>query len=160
VKIRKATRDDIRSMMNIALESAFVAHWTSNQYEDLFFRVGTITRLALVADAGPKESTRGQQEGSGILGFLIARQLAPEWELENMAVTSNARGKGIGKQLLQALITEARKTDSESVILEVRESNSVARGLYEDGGFSSNGRRKSYYSNPIEDAILYVLALR
>jgi ribosomal-protein-alanine acetyltransferase len=160
VKIRKATRDDIRPMMDIALESTFAAHWSSDQYEDLFFGAGTITRLALVAEAGLEESTPGQQEGSGILGFLIARQLAPEWELENMAVTSNARGKGIGKQILQALITEARKTDSESVILEVRESNTGARALYEDSGFSPDGRRKSYYSNPIEDAILYVLALR
>ncbi len=76
-----------------------------------------------------------------------------------MVVTTSARRKGIGNQLLTALIAEARETNSDSVFLEVRESNVAARALYEKSGFRSTGRRKSYYSNPLEDAILYCLNL-
>ena len=54
-----------------------------------------------------------------------------------------------------ALLVRTQNTNSESVFLEVRESNSAARSLYEKLGFQQTGRRKSYYANPIEDAILY-----
>jgi len=57
--------------------------------------------------------------------------------------------------LLGTLMATARETHSDSVFLEVRESNTVARRLYEKAGFQETGRRKSYYTNPTEDAILY-----
>jgi ribosomal-protein-alanine N-acetyltransferase len=41
------------------------------------------------------------------------------------------------------------------VFLEVRESNAAARTLYENAGFEQTGRRRSYYTSPLEDAILY-----
>lgn len=90
-----------------------------------------------------------------ILGFLIAQHLAPEWELENLVVAPNARRKGLGKRLLEALLDAARKTNSTSVFLEARESNAAARALYEQAGFEQAGRRAFYYTNPSEDAILY-----
>lgn len=94
------------------------------------------------------------------LGFLVARYIAPDWELENIVVDPNARRRGLGKHLLDALLAKARETNSESVFLEVRESNGSARALYESAGFHQTGRRKSYYSGPAEDAILYRLTLR
>ena len=107
-------------------------------------------RLALVAEAtadAPGEST--------LLGFLVARQLAPEWELENIAVVPRAQRMGVGKRLLEALFEEARRTRSRSLFLEVRESNLAARSLYRSLGFGETGRRKSYYTSPLEDAVLY-----
>lgn len=95
-----------------------------------------------------------------ILGFLVAQHIAPDWELENMVVTPELQRAGIGHRLLVALIETAKQTSSEAVFLEVRESNVAARGLYENCGFRQTGRRKSYYSNPLEDAILYRLDLR
>ena len=89
-----------------------------------------------------------------ILGFLIAHHLAPEWELENLVVAPAARRRGIGKRLLEALLAAARETNN-SVFLEVRESNTAARALYENAGFEQTGRRPSYYASPSEDAILY-----
>lgn len=68
---------------------------------------------------------------------------------------SPARRKGIGQQLLDALLLAARESNIESVFLEVRESNHEARAFYEKAGFKLDGRRKSYYANPSEDAILY-----
>jgi ribosomal-protein-alanine N-acetyltransferase len=63
--------------------------------------------------------------------------------------------QGIGKQLLDALLVQVAETDSDSVFLEVRESNTGARLLYEKAGFQQAGRRKSYYTDPVEDAIVY-----
>jgi ribosomal-protein-alanine N-acetyltransferase len=53
----------------------------------------------------------------------------------------------------------AKRTNSTSVFLEVRESNTAARTLYERAGFEQSGRRESYYTNPPEDAILYRFTL-
>lgn len=92
---------------------------------------------------------------SASLGFLVAHHLAPEWELENIVVSSSSQRKGIGRLLLEELFLRAREADNGAVFLEVRESNAAARGFYESAGFRQTGRRKSYYINPLEDAILY-----
>ena len=89
----------------------------------------------------------------------MAQHLAPEWELENIVVAPAARRKGLGKRLLEALLAAARETNSRSVFLEVRASNAAARSLYEKAGFEPTGRRKSYYTNSAEDAVLYRLTL-
>ena len=62
---------------------------------------------------------------------------------------------GIGKQLMNTLLVQARQTNSDAILLEVRESNAAARRLYEELGFRETGRRKAYYTNPREDAVLY-----
>ena len=95
-----------------------------------------------------------------VVGFLIARQAAAEWELENIVVAEEFRGRGIGTELLKELLTEAQKANSDAVFLEVRESNTASRRLYEKLGFHETGRRRDYYSNPTEDAILYGRTLR
>ena len=155
--IRNATSRDIPPMIDLARESSSAAQWSNRQYEDLFShgREGN-RRLAFVAVRNHGDDT---SQNDAILGFLIARQLAPEWELENIVVASTARRMGIAKQLLNALLAAARETNSEAVFLEVRDSNAAARALYEQSGFKSQGRRKSYYSNPSEDAVLYRLTL-
>ncbi len=122
------------------------AHWTEYQYRQLFERVSR-SRLVLVAEE--------VRDDSSIYGFLVARSIDPEWELENIAVAAGARRKGLAKRLLDALLARAQETNSQSVFLEVRESNAAARTLYERGGFQQAGLRKSYYTNPLEDAVVY-----
>jgi len=94
------------------------------------------------------------------LGFLVASHSTPEWELENIVVAPAVQRKGIGRKLLDGLLAAARETNGEAVFLEVRASNRAARAFYEQTGFRQHGRRKSYYSNPIQDAILYRMVLR
>ena len=147
MNIRRATLADIPSMMHLDRQSPTAAHWTGEQYRPAFQGEGP-DRLLLVAESS-----------LDILGFLVARHVAPEWELENIVVTLPTRRKGLGKRLLNALLSAARETNSDSVFLEVRESNAAARTLYEKAGFEQTGRRKSYYTNPVEDAVLCRLAL-
>lgn len=157
MNIRPATVADVPSMLRLERLSASAGHWTEAQYRQAFERDGP-ERLVLVAEAtvhfapGPDGS---QDSGLAFVGFLIAQHLAPEWELENIVVDLSARRKGLGKRLLDALLAAARETNSNSVFLEVRESNAAARTLYEMAGFEQTGRRKSYYTNPLEDAVLY-----
>jgi ribosomal-protein-alanine N-acetyltransferase len=133
-------------MIRLQRQSPTAAHWTEQQYSDLFTATGEPpTRLALVAEAG----------SSALSGFLVARHTPPEWELENMVVAPTARRMGIGKQLMDALLFQAQQTSSDAVFLEVRESNMSARRFYEKLGFRENGRRKAYYSHPTEDGVLY-----
>ena len=63
--------------------------------------------------------------------------------------------EGIGRRLLEELMSRARETGADALFLEVRESNTAARSLYEQVGFEPTGRRKSYYKEPQEDGILY-----
>jgi ribosomal-protein-alanine N-acetyltransferase len=158
--IRLATPADVPSILHLERSCGSAAHWTEQQYRQVF-ESGGPERLVLVADA-PFHSVSDEalpDAGPNITGFLVALHVAPEWELENLVVAPSGRRQGFGKRLLQALLAKARATNSKSVFLEVRESNAAARGLYEKAGFEQAGRRKSYYKNPAEDSVLYRSAL-
>lgn len=84
-------------------------------------------------------------------GFIVARRTAPdEREILNIAVRPQFRGRGIGEKLLLRLVTAA----PGEVFLEVRESNAVARRLYERVGFRDVGKRANYYDDPPETAVI------
>ncbi|MDR1567352.1 MAG: ribosomal protein S18-alanine N-acetyltransferase [Streptococcaceae bacterium] len=84
-----------------------------------------------------------------LIGFLSAIVINPEVEITNIAVLPKYRRQGVGEKLLCLL-----KEDVEIVWLEVRESNTNARKLYQKVDFYETGRRKGYYQQPKEDAIL------
>jgi ribosomal-protein-alanine N-acetyltransferase len=149
VKIRTATSDDVDRLIGLEQSSSTAAHWTADQYRELLQSDGA-KRLVLVAE-------RAQTD---LLGFLVAQHITSEWELENIVVAAAERRKGVGKALIHALIDRARAANSEAIFLEVRESNRAARALYENAGFQRSGVRKSYYSKPLEDSVLYRFSLR
>lgn len=152
--IRLATAADIPFMLALEHASPNAAHWTEQQYLQLFQpERDAPERLVLIAESSLTGST--EDETSEMIGFLVALHVAREWELENIVVAPAARRRGIGRQLLDTLLTTARETNSASMFLEVRESNVAARGLYEKLGFRQTGHRLAYYVNPSEGAILY-----
>ena len=134
-------------MMALEKHAATAAHWSIAQYQALF-HVPSRDRVALVI----QEET--QQEESKIQGFIIARVVGAEWEIENIAIAGPARRRGLGTRLLGELLEMARAKGAISVFLEVRASNRAARALYEKWSFTESGRRKRYYKDPEEDAIL------
>ena len=142
--IRSATAQDVAAITRLERESSTAAHWTERQYESRLGDPSLSERLILVA---------WLETSTAILGFLVARHVSREWELENIVVASEAHRRGIGTALLAELLSHAHAGDA--VFLEVRESNSAARGLYAKLGFEESGRRRAYYSNPPEDAVLY-----
>ncbi len=146
LSIRPADSTDLLAMLAIEKHAATAAHWSIEQYEALFRASG---QIALIV----QEET--QQEKAQVQGFIIARAIGVEWEIENIALAGPARRRGLGTRLLGEFLDLARAQGAEAVFLEVRESNRAARALYEKWSFMRSGRRQKYYKDPEEDAILY-----
>ena len=148
MEIRHATAADLPEIRRMEERASTAAHWNAAQYDALFANDAP-RRIALVA-----------RDDLQLIGFLFARFLAGEWEIENIVVDAPHKKRGIGTTLVRRLLSEAQAAGAASAILEVRESNAAARRLYEKIGFTSEGRRSSYYRDPIEDAILYRRSLQ
>ena len=89
-----------------------------------------------------------------VSGYAIARIVAKQGEIANIAVDPAHQRSGLGGKLLDAAVVAADAADCEAVWLEVRVSNEPARRLYESRGFEPIGRRRGYYRTPVEDALV------
>lgn len=89
-----------------------------------------------------------------VCGYAVSWCVVDEAELANLAVAPGMRGQRIGAALLDHAMTDARLAGCVVMHLEVRESNAAARALYESRGFGMVGRRKRYYRQPVEDALI------
>ncbi|MBO5354333.1 MAG: ribosomal protein S18-alanine N-acetyltransferase [Lachnospiraceae bacterium] len=94
------------------------------------------------------------EENGEILGYCGFIYVLDEAEIPNVCVRSDARNRGIGRKIMEQLLTEAEQLGVTIAYLEVRESNRAARHLYESLGFTENGIRKNFYEQPTEDAVL------
>jgi len=98
-------------------------------------------------------------ESTRVVGFLVARLVPPEAELETIAVASEAQRRGIANLILKALMLELTAKQVTKLTLEVRASNQAALRLYQAQGFEQTGRRSRYYADPEEDAVILALGL-
>jgi ribosomal-protein-alanine N-acetyltransferase len=89
------------------------------------------------------------------VGLLCFQHAWDEVELYRIAVLPARRGHGLGAWLLARLLDWARAEGMARVHLDVRAGNGPARRLYERAGFREVGRRRAYYLDPVEDAVLY-----
>ena len=89
-----------------------------------------------------------------MVGYVVARIVAQQGEIANIAVDPAFQATGLGGRLLDAAIGAADVADCEAVWLEVRVSNDPARRLYASRGFEMIGRRRGYYRSPVEDALV------
>jgi ribosomal-protein-alanine N-acetyltransferase len=157
--IRRATADDIPAIRALASQSPEAAQWSEQHYDAL--AAGDASRLALVAEDVDLETRHAasllaaERGNASIVGFLVAHVIAGEVELENIAVASRARRRGIGRGLISELVRAAVREGFRAIHLEVRGQNRVARALYERAGFVQSGVRRGYYDCPADDAILY-----
>ena len=120
--------------------------WTRGMFRsEIELAGGTYARAAFV--------------GETMAGYSFAVIVADEAHLGNLAVDPGYRRKGIAQALLLDLLTAARSQGIRRVTLEVRESNTIARNFYSRNGFVDIAIRKSYYRNPVEDAIVMLLML-
>lgn len=148
MELRDGTLDDVQFIIELAAQSAGASFWTRADYE----------RALLQSD--PKRHVVIAQNQGNMVGFIVACVLGLEWEIENLAVSSTSQRQGIGIALVQRIADMARTSAGEAVYLEVRESNQAARKLYEKFGFSRSGERRAYYSDPVENAVLYTLSIK
>jgi ribosomal-protein-alanine N-acetyltransferase len=137
--IRPFQYGDAKALSLILQSAAEAAEWPLESYERMTRLPGA---LALVCETD-----------TGVTGFLLARQVADEAEVLNLAVLTDSRRKGQATALLTAALDHFRNSGVLRIFLEVRESNQPAIAFYTKHGFFSSGRRKAYYRDPIEDAL-------
>ena len=95
-----------------------------------------------------------EDRSGAISGFLVARQIAGEIEILNLAVGRDVRRRGVGSALLRESFAWGKSFGAASALLEVRETNLAALRFYERHGFQIFSRRKQYYISPVEDALV------
>lgn len=93
-----------------------------------------------------------------VVGYAGMMFMAREAHVTNIAVDPEFHGRKVGSRLLLSLINEAIARGCEVVSLEVRVSNLIAQSMYEKFGFAEVGRRKGYYIETHEDAIVMEVA--
>lgn len=97
--------------------------------------------------------------GKRLLGYICYWVVFDELRLMNLAVRPDSRRRGIASHLVRHAVEDGITQGTTRVLLEVRASNHLAQKLYQTLGFRQYGRRRSYYTNPDEDAILMQLQL-
>jgi len=99
------------------------------------------------------------EDADGIDGYVGLMAVPPEADVQTIAVATRAQGNGLGRELLRALIDEARRRECSQVFLEVRSNNASAVRLYESVGFERQAVRTDYYG-PGRDAVVMRFRLR
>ncbi|HKF23919.1 MAG TPA: ribosomal protein S18-alanine N-acetyltransferase [Candidatus Angelobacter sp.] len=144
IAVRPARKEDVPRMVKIAGHSATAAHWNPEAYASLFAPEALCGLVTLVIE-----------ENNAVVGFLVGRLLAEgEWEIDNVAVAGAARRRGLGSRLIGEFMDLARSRGGRHIFLEVRASNRAAQALYQKWAFIEAGTRKSYYQEPVEDALI------
>jgi len=149
MRIRLLSQHDLAAIVKIQNSSAHAAFWGEADYERL---ADNPQGMILVAE----------QEGTtpaDLLGFAAFHRVDEEAELWNLAVVPQHRRQGIAKALFQEASRRLLEAGATRIYLEVRISNAPALGLYHAVGFKTLMRRKDYYQNPREDALVLSLDL-
>ena len=93
-------------------------------------------------------------EGDRLAGYVGSQTVLDETDMMNLAVAPQFRRQGVGEALVNALTASLKQLGSRCLTLEVRDSNEAARALYGKLGFAEVGRRRGYYRDPREDALI------
>jgi ribosomal-protein-alanine N-acetyltransferase len=147
--IRQCTPQDLERIAAIERQS-FSDPWS---FETFSATLALRHLRFLVAEEGGREGGAGGAAPT-VVGYVVALVMADEGEIADLAVAPSARRRGVARSLLERMMSDVMEAGVRAVYLEVRESNSGARALYEALGFERVGRRRGYYQHPSEDALL------
>lgn len=145
MRIRNMVEADMKAVQS--LEQQTLSPWSPYSIED-----------ELMNNRGEMFVAEGETEmdsPSGVVGWCVARLVAPEAELLKIAVTRTLRRSGIATALLNHLTCFLSHNSIELLFLEVRSQNQGALDFYTKSGFLQVGIRPGYYSNPIDNALIY-----
>lgn len=133
-----------------SLESrCFDLPWTEQSFAEAFtgetFHVFGIRETA--TSLSPRE----------LAGYVAVYHTPDEVEILNIAVREDRRRRGYGRLLMATALQNAKERGILRGVLEVRISNAPAIRLYESFGFRQAGKRRGYYQDTGEDALIYTL---
>jgi ribosomal-protein-alanine N-acetyltransferase len=140
VAIRRMLASDASAALSLLEESPEASMWSKASLEE-----SVSQWIAWVAELD------GQ-----VIGFLIGRPAADEFEILNLAVGKKFRRSGLATKLIHRAIETARSAGVAQIFIEVRASNLPGIALYTRLAFRVCGRRRNYYRDPIEDAVLLI----
>jgi ribosomal-protein-alanine N-acetyltransferase len=112
--------------------------------------------ISEMAQRGTRSYIVAKHRGE-VVGYAGMMFTGFEAHITNIAVDPDWHGAKIGSRLLLTIVTEAMARGAQRVSLEVRITNKVAQAMYEKFGFSVTGRRKGYYIETNEDALVMVV---
>ena len=145
------TEHDLLEVVEIEEESGLSRWGWAAYYAELQTRNRALMFIARL--------NRPLQDSETVAGYIVAREMAGELHINNVAVREAHRRKGIGTELLNRTLDQGRQTGATSEFLEVRKGNRAAQSLYETCGFKAIAIRSNYYSEPREDALVMSLSL-
>ena len=153
VRVRVAGVADLDAVVALERSVAEAPHWGAAEYAAIVASGdGGVRRCLFVAEV----------EGR-VIGFAVGRVIGAEpegsAELESVAVDVSARRLGVGRALCGAVVEWCRGLGVAVMELEVRAASVVAIALYGGLGFAAVGRRRGYYRDPVDDALLMRLEL-
>jgi [ribosomal protein S18]-alanine N-acetyltransferase len=141
--IRKMGLEDIDQVLAID-EASFSLPWPARSFH---FEV---------TDNPASRSWVAEIEGQ-VVGMVVAWMIVDEIHIATIATHNDFRRQGIGEKLLIHTLKSAKEEGALTSFLEVRESNRFARQMYNKFGYAEVGRRRHYYKDNNEDAILMSL---
>jgi ribosomal-protein-alanine N-acetyltransferase len=146
VYVEAPTLEDLDAL--VALEREATTHpWTRQGFEGAV-RGGAGERVAVL------------KEGPGaVVGYCVWQEVADEAHVHNVAIAPVRRRQGLGRRLLTACLGLAAGRGARRAFLDVRAGNRAALSLYARVGFREVGRRRAYYSEPAEDAVVMEVSL-
>ena len=147
MRTRKASAEDLEAIVGIQGKTPQAAQWTSVDYASL---AGDPSGLVLVAELDTMTPLT-------IVGFAAFQRISGEAELRNMAVAPAHQRQGVGRELLAEGRRRLWEQGVRRIYLEVRASNIPALRLYYSAGFGLCSRRRDYYNDPREDALVLSL---
>ena len=153
LNLARMTEHDLLEVVEIEEQSGLSRWGWAAYYAEL---QGSNRDLMLVARATKSKAPRVSHT---LAGYIVARIGANELHINNVAVRERYRRQGIGLNLLDRILEEGRRRGVEAAFLELRAGNTAALSLYEKCGFSLTSRRKRYYSEPPEDALVMTIQL-
>jgi [ribosomal protein S18]-alanine N-acetyltransferase len=148
--IEPATVEALPDILQIE-EACFSAPWTRKMLEAELS--GNPFAYFLLA----KQAPQGEVGSVSIVGYLCFWVVFEEVRLMNLAVIESMRHKGVAKALVMQALEMGLAQAARCAVLELRASNHAAHALYRSLGFRDVTTRSTYYTNPIEDALLMEL---
>ena len=143
MEIRRMTLDDLPAVIELD-KLSFTLPWPERSF-----------RFELTENSASR-CWVAEMDGK-IVGMIVAWLLVDEAHVATIATHPDHRRQGIARNLLKYALRYMSKEGAVTSFLEVRENNTAAQDMYREFGYEAVGRRKRYYKDTNEDAILMTL---